>query len=77
LALLEARIWNLLKSRKKLRERFSKEVTLFAITAPDEILVEKVMSFIEANMSEPTLIVEELSKEVSMTILIWNFSPDF
>lgn len=68
---VESRVWNLLELRQKLRERYKKEVTLqpqnIAITSPDEIFLEKVMKFIEANMAEPTLNVEELSKEVFMS----------
>jgi len=71
LSVLEARIWNLLESRQKLRDRYSKEVTLqprnIAITSPDEKFIEKVMHFIESNMAEPSLSVEELGKEVGMS----------
>ncbi|MDQ8005871.1 MAG: two-component regulator propeller domain-containing protein [Pedobacter sp.] len=69
--IVETRVWNLLELRQKLRERYKKEVTLqpknIAITSPDEIFLEKVMNFIEANMTEPTLNVEELGKEVAMS----------
>lgn len=68
---LEARVWNLLEIRQKLRERYKKEVTLqprnIAITSQDEVFLEKVMNFIEVNLAEPTLNVEELGKEVSMS----------
>lgn len=68
---VEARVWNLLESRRQLRERYRKVITLqptnLAITSPDEIFLEKVMSFIEKNMAEPTLNVEELGKEVFMS----------
>lgn len=57
--------------RQKLRERYKKEVTLqprnIAITSPDEIFLDKVMKFIEANLTESTLNVEELGKEVAMS----------
>jgi ligand-binding sensor domain-containing protein/signal transduction histidine kinase/DNA-binding response OmpR family regulator len=69
--ILETRVKNLLELRKKLRERFSKEVHLqprnIAITSPDEKFLEKVMSFIERNMEESTLSVEEMGKEVGMS----------
>ena len=70
LGILEARIWNLLESRKKLRERFSREVTLkpfnVPIASPDEKFLEKVMEYIQDNISEPTLSVDELGKVVNM-----------
>jgi ligand-binding sensor domain-containing protein/signal transduction histidine kinase/CheY-like chemotaxis protein/AraC-like DNA-binding protein len=69
--IIEARVWNLLESRQQLRDRYKKEITLqpskLAITSPDEIFLEKVMNFIENNMAEPSLNVEELGKEVFMS----------
>ncbi|MEJ7691870.1 two-component regulator propeller domain-containing protein [Daejeonella sp.] len=71
LNILEARIWNLLESRQLLRERYRKDITLqptnVAITSPDEKFLAKVMSFIEKNIAESTLSVEELGKEVGMS----------
>ncbi|TDG36011.1 response regulator [Pedobacter changchengzhani] len=68
---VEARVWNLLASRQQLRERYKREVTLqptnMAITLPDELFLDKVMAYIENNMAEPTLSVEELGKEVFMS----------
>jgi len=69
--ILETRVYNLLDSRKKLRERFSKDIYLqptnMAITSPDEKFLKKVMDFIDNNMEEPTLSVEEMGKEVGMS----------
>ncbi|MGE6219484.1 two-component regulator propeller domain-containing protein [Nubsella zeaxanthinifaciens] len=71
LNMLEARIWNLLDNRQKLRERYSKEVTLqptnVAITSPDEKFLEKIMAFIEKNIAEPELSVEELGNVAGMS----------
>jgi ligand-binding sensor domain-containing protein/signal transduction histidine kinase/DNA-binding response OmpR family regulator len=71
LTMLEARVWNLLDSRQKLRDRYRKEITLqpknVAITSPDEKFLDKVMDFIEKNIAEPSLSVEELGKEVGMS----------
>lgn len=68
---LEARVRNLIDSRQKLRDRYRKEISLqpqnVAITSPDEKFLTKVMAFIERNMAEPTLSVEELGKEVGMS----------
>lgn len=71
LNMLEARVWNLLDSRLKLRERYRKEISLqprnVAITSPDEKFLEKAMAYIEQNISEASLSVEELGKEVGMS----------
>lgn len=71
LNMLEARVWNLLDSRLKLRERYRKEISLqpknVAITSPDEKFLEKAMAYIEQNISEPSLSVEELGREVGMS----------
>ncbi|QKJ29027.1 response regulator [Mucilaginibacter mali] len=69
--ILETRVRNLIESRKKLRDRYRKEISLqpqnVAITSPDEKFLAKVMAFIERNMAETTLSVEELGKEVGMS----------
>lgn len=71
LRVLNARVYNLLKMRKQLRERYSKEVYLqptnFAITPPDEIFLAKAMDFIEKNMENPNLSVEEMGKVVGIS----------
>ncbi|WP_448698329.1 two-component regulator propeller domain-containing protein [Mucilaginibacter sp. AW1-3] len=68
---LEARVSNLVQSRKKLRDRYRQEITLqpknVAITSPDEKFLTKVMKFIEDNIAEPNLTVEELGKEIGMS----------
>lgn len=68
---LEVRIWNLLESRIKLREKYSRDLTLqpvnIAITSIDEKFLEKTMRYIETNMAEESLTVEGLSKEIGMS----------
>ncbi len=68
---LEARVWNLLDSRQKLKERYRKEFFLqpkdVALNSPDELFLEKVIKFIEDNMAETALNVEELGKEIGMS----------
>lgn len=68
---LEARVWNLLASRQKLKERYRKEFFLqpkdVAINSPDEMFLEKVIKFIEDNLAEPALNVEELGREIGMS----------
>ncbi|MDF2188618.1 two-component regulator propeller domain-containing protein [Paraflavitalea sp. CAU 1676] len=71
LSLLEVRVNNLLQSRRLLRERFSRGLNLqpseVAITPADEVFLEKLMAFIEENLMEPNLQVEELGKVVNMS----------
>ncbi len=71
LALLQVRVTNLLYSRKLLRERYRKDITLqptnVAITPADELFLGKVMQFIDDNIMEPSLNVEQLGKEVNMS----------
>ncbi|WP_304064422.1 hybrid sensor histidine kinase/response regulator transcription factor [Pedobacter glucosidilyticus] len=69
--ILETRVWNLLEIRQKLRDRYKKEVTLqplnIAVSSTDEVLLEKIMKFIETHISDPKLSVEDLCKEVFMS----------
>ena len=68
---MQLRVSNLLQSRALLRERYSKDITLqpanIAITSSDETFLNKVMQFIDANILEPTLNVEQLARELSMS----------
>src|SRR5690606_13688325 len=65
---LEARINNLIASRKKIIAQYKTELNTqpqnVDITSPDEIFLAKVMDFIENNLSEPALNVEKMAKEV-------------
>lgn len=69
--ILEAKVWNLLEQRRLLRERYRQEITLqpqnIAITSPDEEFLKKVMDYIELNIMETTLNVEDLAREVFMS----------
>jgi signal transduction histidine kinase/ligand-binding sensor domain-containing protein/DNA-binding response OmpR family regulator len=69
--ILRARIRNLLQSRDKLRQRYSKEVNLqpanVAITSADEKFFERVMKFIEKNIDDPAISVEQMGQEVGMS----------
>ncbi|KDN55632.1 hybrid sensor histidine kinase/response regulator transcription factor [Flavobacterium seoulense] len=64
LALLEARIKNLLISRSKLKERYRKEISLKPTDeqpqSADEKLLQKLLAFIEENLSNSELGVEEI-----------------
>ena len=59
---------NLIEQRKKVRERFSRGVTLepkqIAITSFDEKFLNKVMTIIEDHIGDENFSIDELSREV-------------
>jgi signal transduction histidine kinase/ligand-binding sensor domain-containing protein/DNA-binding response OmpR family regulator len=65
------RIKNLLESRKKLRERFSREITLqpasISITPLDEKLLRRVMEIMEEHISDSNFGVELFCQEAAMS----------
>jgi len=65
------RIKNLIEQRRRLRERFSKDVTLspkdIAVTSADQRFLEKAIETVEKEMKEPDFSVEQFSKEVGMS----------
>lgn len=69
--IVEARVWNLLEQRQKLRERYRKEITLqpqnLAISSPDEVFLDKIMAYVEMHIANPALNVEDLAAEVFMS----------
>ncbi len=71
LDLLEVKVWNLIGNRQKMRSRFQKEVYLeptnTLITTFEDKFLEKVIKYIEENMSNEDLNVEDLSSHVGMT----------
>ncbi|ANH81585.1 hypothetical protein A8C56_11910 [Niabella ginsenosidivorans] len=70
LELLEVRIDNLIASRKELAQHFKTTLLTspqIAITSPDDAFLAKVMAFIEDNVTEPVLNVEQLAKELCMS----------
>jgi len=70
LNMLRIRVWNLLDSRQKLRERYQRQVRLepknVAITSADDKFLHDLMHFIEDHIDNPELTVDDLSKEVSI-----------
>ncbi len=64
---LQIRIRNLIEQRKKLRERFSREVTLqpseIAITSTDEKFLLRVIEVIEQHIAEPEFDTHVLARE--------------
>ncbi len=67
--LLEARIYNLLEARQKLREKYSREVTFEPtqtfLSSNDEQFINKMMQMIEDNLSESEFGVSQLVKELA------------
>jgi DNA-binding response OmpR family regulator len=65
------RINNLIEQRRKLRERFSKEVTLqpkdIAITSADEKFLNRTIEIIENNMGDGDFDVASLREEVGLS----------
>ena len=68
---LLVRIKNLIEGRKKLRERFSREITLqpasIDITSKDEKLLQHVMQIMEEHMADSNFGVEAFCKEAGMS----------
>jgi YesN/AraC family two-component response regulator len=68
---LLARVHNLIKLRRQLRERFSREVVLkpseIAITPMDEVFLKKVQAAVEKHLGDEGFEVETLSREVGMS----------
>ncbi len=71
LNLLEVKVWNLIGNRQKMRSRFQKEVFLeptnTVISTVDDLLIEKIIKYIEDHIDEEGLSVEELSDYVGMS----------
>jgi len=69
--LLESRIRNLILQRKKLQKIFHKQIevepSLITVTSLDEKLIQKALSFVEKNISNPDFSVEELSRDLGMS----------
>ena len=68
---LLASIKNLIEGRRKLRERFSREITLqpasIAITSMDEKLLQHVMQIMEEHMADSDFGVEAFCREAGMS----------
>ncbi|MDB5010349.1 MAG: ATP-binding region ATPase domain protein [Mucilaginibacter sp.] len=69
--MVEAKVWNLIGNRQKLRERYQKEIKLdpqnITISNLDEVFLSKVLNYIEQHITDPGLSVEQLSQEVAMS----------
>jgi DNA-binding response OmpR family regulator/nitrogen-specific signal transduction histidine kinase len=71
MAHLQARMRNLIESRNKLREIFGKRLSLepgeVSLTSVDEAFIQKAISVIENQISEPELNVEFLCNQIGMS----------
>ncbi|RNL55897.1 hybrid sensor histidine kinase/response regulator transcription factor [Pedobacter jejuensis] len=69
--LLEAKVWNLLENRQKMKLRYQKEITLqptnTTISTFDDKFLASVMKYIEDNIAEESLNVEDLSSYIGMS----------
>ena len=68
---LQVRVRNLLESRKKLRERFSRQITLhpteLLVTTLDEQFLQKALAVTEANLANVSFDVELFSREMGLS----------
>jgi DNA-binding response OmpR family regulator len=68
---LLARVHNLVKLRRQLRERFSREIVLkphdIAITPMDEVFLNKVKAVVEKHLGEEEFEMEDLGCEVGIS----------
>jgi len=68
---LKIRVHNLIESRRKLRERFTKELRIepeeITITSVDEKLLKKAIAIVEENMDNHEFDVEFLSRKIGMS----------
>ncbi|MBN2764187.1 MAG: response regulator, partial [Bacteroidales bacterium] len=69
--LLESRIKNLIHQREMVRKSFQKKFELtpseIEVTSLDEKLIQKAMSIVEKNLSNPEFSVDQLAREVGMS----------
>ena len=68
---LQTRVKNLIQQREKLRSHFSRMVVLkpkdIAITPPDEVFLDKVMTIINTHMSDAEFSMDDFQKEIGMS----------
>jgi len=68
---LKVRVRNIITQRRKLRERFSRDITLqpgeIAITSADERFLQKVMNILKKNAAEPEFGADRFAKEMALS----------
>lgn len=71
LKLLSLKVANLLNTRSQLREKFKSEVTIepskLNAVSPDEQLLKRVMMYIENQLAEPGLSVDDICDEIGLS----------
>ena len=71
MAELKARVANLIEQRRKLRKRFSREVTLMpgdiSITPLDEIFLNRAVAIVEKHMHDDTFNLQKFREEINMS----------
>jgi DNA-binding response OmpR family regulator len=71
MAELKVRVANLIAQRRKLRERFSREVTLqphdISITPPDEKFLNRAIEIVEKHMNDENFGIPQFREEMIMT----------
>jgi ligand-binding sensor domain-containing protein/signal transduction histidine kinase/DNA-binding response OmpR family regulator len=70
-ALLRLRVKNLIESRRRLRERYSREIRLeperISVTPADETFLRRAMQAVEKHLAEPEFDVEEFGREMALS----------
>jgi len=73
---LQVRVKNLIEGRRRLRERFSHEITLqpkdVAITSMDEQFLQRAMDIVEKHIADPEFTTETLAWEVGLSRMQLN-----
>ena len=68
---LKLKVKNLIESRKNIRNKYSKEITLkpkdITITRPDEKFLNELIDIIEDHISDSNLKIEEITQQIGMS----------
>ncbi|MBC3792735.1 hybrid sensor histidine kinase/response regulator transcription factor [Spirosoma utsteinense] len=68
---LHLRVNNIVESRRKLRDKYARQVTLhpsgIAVTSTDEQFLQRALATVEAQLANPTFDVADLSRGVGMS----------
>ncbi|MEX2568294.1 MAG: HTH domain-containing protein [Cyclobacteriaceae bacterium] len=68
---LQARVRNLLKSRRELKEKFVQSISLdpfeMAVTSMDQRFIQRLLKVMEMEISDTALSVDKLSREMGMS----------
>lgn len=73
---LEVRIKNLIEQRRKLQEKFRREITVnpgdITVTSIDQRLVQTAINIVEKNISDPDFDTTIMAKEVGVSRMLLN-----